>query len=113
MKSKNFHVKPEMKETLKQGGEKMKITDGAKQLLENFLSEKGADGIRLTSVAGCCGPQFALTLDTPLESDTIQTINGIKVAFDSQTPGTDELTLDKEENQDGAGLVLIGASSCC
>ncbi|USK62427.1 adhesin [Peribacillus asahii] len=91
----------------------MKITDGAKQLLENFLNEKGAEGIRLTSVAGCCGPQFALTLDAPEESDTIQTINGIRVAFDSNVTGTEELTLDKEENEDGAGLVLLGASNCC
>jgi len=91
----------------------MKITDGAKQLLENFLNEKGAEGIRLTSVAGCCGPQFALTLDAPQESDTIQTINGIKVAFDSKVTGTEELTLDKEENEDGSGLVLLGASNCC
>ncbi len=91
----------------------MKITDGAKQLLETFLSEKGAEGIRLYSVTGCCGPQFAISLDAPEESDLIQTINGIKVAFDSQITGTDELTLDKEENQEGAGLVLIGANSCC
>ncbi len=65
----------------------MKITDGAKQLLESVLSEKGAEGIRLYSVAGCCGPQFALSLDAPQESDTIETINGIKVAFDSQISG--------------------------
>lgn len=91
----------------------MKITDGAKELLENFLHEKGAEGIRLTSVAGCCGPQFSISLDTPEESDTVKTINGIIVAIDSQITGTDELTLDKEENQEGAGLVLIGASNCC
>ncbi|MCQ6275582.1 adhesin [Bacillus sp. V3B] len=91
----------------------MKITDGAKQLLENFLSEKGAEGIRLTSVAGCCGPQFAISLDKSEEFDTIETINGIRVAFDSQVTGTAELTLDKEENQEGAGLVLLGASDCC
>lgn len=91
----------------------MKITDGAKQLLENFLQEKGAEGIRLSTVAGCCGPQFTITLDPPIESDKIETINGIKVAFDSQVTGTEELTLDIEENQNGAGLVLIGASSCC
>ena len=91
----------------------MKITDGAKQLLESFLKEKGAEGIRLYSIAGCCGPQFAISLDKPEESDMIQTINGIKVAFDSQITGTDELTLDKEENKEGAGLVLIGANSCC
>ncbi|RID86966.1 adhesin [Peribacillus asahii] len=91
----------------------MKITDGAKHLLENFLNEKGAEGIRLTSVAGCCGPQFAISLDAPIETDTIEIINGIKVAFDSQIAGTDELTLDKEVNEEGAGLVLLGASSCC
>jgi Fe-S cluster assembly iron-binding protein IscA len=91
----------------------MKITDGAKQLLENVLTENGAEGIRLYSVAGCCGPQFALSLDVPQESDDTKTINGIKVAFDSQITGTEELTLDKEETQEGAGLVLLGASSCC
>ncbi|MDW7617343.1 adhesin [Peribacillus simplex] len=92
----------------------MKITDGAKQLLENFLNEKGAEGIRLSSVAGCCGPQFTITLDAPTESDKIETINGIKVAFDSQLTGTEELTLDKEESPNGAGLVLQGGSdNCC
>ena len=65
----------------------MKITDGAKQLLENFLQEKGAEGIRLTTTSGCCGPQFAITLDAPQESDKIETINGIKVAFDSRSYG--------------------------
>jgi hypothetical protein len=91
----------------------MKITDGAKQLLENILSDNGADGIRLYSVAGCCGPQFALSLDAPQETDKIETINGIKVAFESQITATEELTLDKEDNQEGSGLVLLGASSCC
>ncbi|KYQ01870.1 hypothetical protein OWP15_11600 [Bacillus paranthracis] len=36
-----------------------------------------------------------------------------KVAFDSQITGIDKLTLDKEEDKDGTGVVLIGASSCC
>lgn len=91
----------------------MKITDGAKVFLENVLSENGAEGIRLYSVAGCCGPQFALSLDAPLENDKVETINGIKVAFDSQITTTEELTLEKEENQNGEGLVLLGTSSCC
>ncbi|MEG9298052.1 adhesin [Mangrovibacillus sp. Mu-81] len=91
----------------------MNITDGAKQLLENVLSERGAEGIRLYSVTGCCGPQFAISLEAPEESDSIQTINGIKVAIDSEITATEELTLDKEENQNGAGLVLLGASNCC
>lgn len=91
----------------------MKITDEAKQLLEHILSENGAEGIRLYSVAGCCGPQMALSLDAPHETDNVQNINGIKVAVDSQIASTEEFTLDKEESQDGAGLVLIGGNSCC
>lgn len=91
----------------------MKITVEAKQLLENVLTENGAEGIRLYSVAGCCGPQYALSLDAPQENDKVETINGIKVAFDSQVNSTEELTLDKDESQNGEGLVLLGASSCC
>lgn len=91
----------------------MKITDSAKQMLEKVLSENDAEGIRLYTVPGCCGPQFAISLDAAQESDKIELINGIKVAIDSQVASTDELTLDKEENQEGAGLVLIGGSSCC
>ena len=91
----------------------MKITDGAKQLLEKILTEKGAEGIRLFAVAGCCGPQFTISLDAPQESDKIETINGIKVAFDSKIPATDDLTLEKEENEDGEGLVLFGGGGCC
>ena len=35
------------------------------------------------------------------------------MAIDSQITETEELTLDKEESQNGAGLVLLGANSCC
>ena len=91
----------------------MNITDGAKKLLENVITEKGVEGIRLFTNAGCCGPQFALSLDSPQESDTIQMINGIKLAIDSQVTSTEGLTLDMEENNEGAGLVLIGGGSSC
>ncbi|MRX72745.1 adhesin [Bacillus lacus] len=91
----------------------MKITDTAKEILECFLTQNGAEGIRLYSVAGCCGPQFALSLDTPEPTDKIETINGIRVAFDAQITSTGEITLDKEESENGAGLVLLGASSYC
>jgi iron-sulfur cluster assembly protein len=89
----------------------MNITDGAKQILVGFLSKREAEGIRLTSVEGCCGPQFRISLDAPIESDRIETINGIRVAIDSEVTGSEELTIDKGEN--GAGIVLIGGSNCC
>ena len=88
----------------------MNITDGARQLLEEFLTKKGAEGIRISSVAGgSCGSQFTMNLVPPKESDKIETINGIQVAFDSEVTSTEELTLDKE----GTRLVLIDGSNCC
>ncbi|OLO28164.1 adhesin [Alkalihalophilus pseudofirmus] len=91
----------------------MKITDKAKELLQNVLDQNGVEGIRLYAVTGCCGPQFAISLDTPQELDHVKTINNIKVAMDPEITSSEELTIDVEETQEGAGLVLIGASSCC
>ena len=89
----------------------MKITDGAKQILVDFLNKRGAEGIRLTSVEGCCGPQYKISLEAPIESDRIETINGIRVAIDRDVTGSEDLTIDKGEN--GAGIVLIGGSNNC
>jgi iron-sulfur cluster assembly protein len=90
------------------GGEKMYITDEAKQLLE----KSGAVGIRLYTVPSQeHGPQIALAIDEPHEFDRVQTIKGIKVAFDPSVTGTDVLTLDKEETEHGVGLVLTGPGS--
>lgn len=89
------------------------MTAGAKTLLENFLSENGAEGIRLSSIAGCCGPQYHLSVDAPNQTDRVEIISGIKVAIDAQTSGTDDLTLDVEETPNGSSLVLLGGSSCC
>ena len=91
----------------------MKITDSAKQLLENFLTKKGKDGIRIFSIAGSCGSQFSMNLSSPKETDKIETINGIQVAFDSEVTDHEDLTLDIEEGQSRPKLVLVGESSCC
>lgn len=91
----------------------MKITDEAKQMLEQMLSENGAQGIRLYAVQGCCGPQYALSLEPPQPSDTQRVVNGISIAIDQTINATEGLTLDKEENEKGPGLVLMGANNCC
>ena len=77
----------------------MKITDGAKQLLENFLTKKGAEGIRISLLLGrLLRTQFTMNFSSPKETDKIETINGITMAFDSQVTGTEELTLDNRRN---------------
>ncbi|WP_453993671.1 adhesin [Bacillus nitroreducens] len=86
----------------------MYITDEAKQLLD----KSGAVGIRLYTVPSSTdGPQIALAIDEPHEFDRVQTIKGIRVAFDPSVTGTEVLTLDKEENENGIGLVLKGPES--
>ncbi|MEH7236846.1 adhesin [Bacillus sp. JJ1562] len=86
----------------------MYITDEAKQLLE----KSGAAGIRLYTVPSSSdGPQIALAIEEPHEFDRVQTIKGIKVALDPSVTGTEILTLDKEENENGVGLVLSGPGS--
>lgn len=86
----------------------MYITDEAKQLLE----KSGAVGIRLYTVPSSSdGPQIALAIDEPHEFDRVQTIKGIKVAFDPSVTGTEILTIDKEENENGVGLVLTSPGS--
>ncbi|MFC0274056.1 adhesin [Metabacillus herbersteinensis] len=93
----------------------MKITDEAKQILENIFKERNTDSIRVYSLgSGCCGPQIGLSLDVPQETDVIQEVNGVKVALDPQiTSSVEEVTLDKEDTAEGAGFVLIGGSECC
>ncbi|MGG3914286.1 adhesin [Rossellomorea vietnamensis] len=91
----------------------MKITDQAKTVLTEVLKEQGAEGLRLSSTAGCCGPQIAVSMDDPEPTDTVGNINGIRVAIDPSMEGTDALTIDIETTPEGVGLVLIGANNCC
>ncbi|BCB04009.1 adhesin [Bacillus sp. KH172YL63] len=91
----------------------MNITAQAKTVLTDILAEQGAEGIRLSSVAGCCGPQVTVSMDDPEATDRIQAINGIRVAFDQSVEETDGLTIDVENTTDGVGLVLIGAGGGC
>ena len=89
----------------------MKITEEAKLTLEKVIDENGVEGIRVQSVSGgCCGPQISLSLDAAKASDSIQTINDIRVAIDPEVKDlVEEITLDKQDDQ----FVLVGLDSCC
>ncbi|MED4355104.1 hypothetical protein P9265_22890 [Schinkia azotoformans] len=56
-----------------------------------------------------------MALDEPEETDLVETINGIKVAIDSMViQATENLTLDRQDSPEGAGLVMLGnESNCC
>lgn len=93
----------------------MNITDSAKQMIEEIFAKQNAKNIRVYSLGGgCCGPQVGLSLDEPKETDEVQAINGIQVAIDPEvSAAVAEVTLDKQESEQGAGFALVGGSSCC
>lgn len=86
----------------------MQITDAARDLIQNFLKQKKAEGLRLYYLGGCGGPQHGFTTDEPEENDRVEIINGIRVAFDPEVGSTDNFTLDMVQDEDGTGLVLLG-----
>ncbi|GIN86024.1 hypothetical protein J6TS2_24100 [Heyndrickxia sporothermodurans] len=93
----------------------MIITNPAKAFINDLMKENNASTLRFTVAgSGCCGPNYAVSLEDAAESDVIKNVNGIKVAIDPHLIDTvKDLTLDYEENENSAGLVVTGGSSCC
>lgn len=84
----------------------MKITDRAKEAIEEMSKLYGVHGIRLYSMgAGCCGPELGLALERPFEHDIIKIINTVQVAIDPRViAAAEKVTLDKQDE----GFVLLG-----
>ncbi|WP_318615885.1 iron-sulfur cluster biosynthesis family protein [Sporosarcina sp. YIM B06819] len=92
----------------------MDITNKAKEYIQSLLKEQQAEGLRIYAVEGCCGPQIALSLDSPEESDTVSVINEIPVAIALLAKEIiSDLTLDFESKGEQSGLVMIGAPNNC
>ncbi|GGE81322.1 HesB/IscA family protein [Priestia taiwanensis] len=93
----------------------MNITDKAKEFIENIMKENGVSTLRFAfDGSGCCGPSYNVNLAEAQENDVKETVNGIEVAIDPQVVDiVNTLILDYVEDQQGAGLVMSGGSSCC
>ncbi|MGG6312344.1 adhesin [Paenibacillus macerans] len=92
----------------------MVITDGAKSYIEEMMKEAGVSTLRFVLASGCCGPSFQLTLENAQETDIVKSINDIEVAIDPQVEElVSQVTLDLEQDEEGAGLVISGGSNCC
>jgi len=89
----------------------MIITDSAKEMLKNVMTENNVEGIRFYFVGqGCCGPQLGVSLDVPEEHDVIKEVNGVQVAIDQRVLSmTEDVTLDL---QDG-NLAFVGLPENC
>ncbi|MBU8567148.1 adhesin [Virgibacillus pantothenticus] len=93
----------------------MIITDQAKSYIEKMMKENGESNLRFTfEGAGCCGPNFGVTLSEQQEDDKVEIINGINVSVDNRViDATRNITLDFEGTEEDAGLVLQNNNSSC
>ncbi|MBN8252348.1 Fe-S cluster assembly protein HesB [Priestia flexa] len=89
----------------------MIITNEAKALIEEILSEQEIEGIRLYFKGISCEiPNIGLSFEEAQENDELQVINGISVAIqEAILPYTKELLLDVHLTPYGPGLALVGA----
>ena len=92
----------------------MKITDQARDSLEQLLQEQNASGIRVFFAGISWGsPKLGLALDEPESDDEVIESNGIRVAIDPSIEiEAKESTLDFDEQANG--FVLSGNErDCC
>ena len=79
-----------------------------------MMKEAGVSTLRFVPANGCCGPSFQLALEKAQETDIVRSINNIEVAIDPQVEElVSQVTLDLEQDEEGAGLVISGGSNCC
>jgi Fe-S cluster assembly iron-binding protein IscA len=94
----------------------MKMTDGAKEVLEKSMKEHDCDCLRITVEPGCCGASLNFTLDQLKSGEHPITINDISVIMDEQAQEqTDALTINADDGElviDG-GSCDCGSSDCC
>lgn len=88
----------------------MKITDGAKEILNAALQQESANGIRLHTEKSCCGTSLQFELITISTEEQPETINGLSVLMDEETRAwTGTVTIDAENGK----LTLHDSASCC
>jgi Fe-S cluster assembly iron-binding protein IscA len=57
---------------------------------------------------------MGMALDEPQENDQVEELNGIRVSIDERIVSyTEELTVDFQKTEQGAGLVFLGQEDCC
>lgn len=89
----------------------MKITDEAKKVINEALTKKKADGMRLRTSRSCCGKSLRFELVTIAGEDQPENINGVSVLMDDETRAwTETITIDAAN---GSLTLRDSASSCC
>lgn len=94
----------------------LKVTDEAKQMLNQSMKDNNCDCLRVFTEPGCCGVSLNFGLDTKKSSEQTTVINGVPVIMDEQAQQqTDALMIGVTEGRlviDG-GSCGCGSSGCC
>jgi iron-sulfur cluster assembly protein len=95
----------------------IQITEEAAKHLKELALEKGATGLRLAvEKGGCAGLQYAMSMGSPEEGDSITERDGAVVAVDPESlTHLENCTLDYADDLTGTGFRIINpkaARSC-
>jgi iron-sulfur cluster assembly protein len=94
----------------------MKMTEKAKDYVQQAMQDNNVSTLRFYGIAGCCGVNLAVALQAAEENDILEEVNGLTVAI--QPDMKEQLgvvTIDVEENNGEMGIVLNGYNNtaCC
>lgn len=91
----------------------MRLTEKAAREIKALVEEKGLDpteaGLRLgVEKGGCAGMQYAMSIGSHQDGDTIIAVEGGQLLVDAESLGyLGECTLDFEDGLTGAGFRVI------
>ena len=94
----------------------MKITDQAKDYIQQAMQDNQVSTLRFFGVPGCCGVSLGVSLQEAEENDVLEQVNGIQIAIEADIQEQlNDVSLDVEEENGEMGLVLNGYKndSCC
>ncbi|MCP3029281.1 hypothetical protein [Halobacillus sp. A5] len=88
----------------------MKITNEARDLINQILEDAGEGVLRLYFAGyGCGEPEIDLTIGHPEADDELERINSVPVAVDRRILHlTENLTLDGKQTMEGPKFKMLG-----
>ncbi|WP_281976189.1 hypothetical protein [Halobacillus litoralis] len=88
----------------------MKITDQARDLMNQILEDEGSGCLRLFFAGfGCGEPDIGMTISDPEADDQLHRINSIPVAIDERIAHlTEELTIEGKQTMEGPKFQILG-----
>ncbi|WP_173917794.1 hypothetical protein [Halobacillus sp. Marseille-Q1614] len=88
----------------------MRITEEARELLDELLEETGSGSLRLYFAGyGCGEPDVGMTISEPEADDEILNINSIPVAIDRRIIHlTENITIDGKATMEGPKFQMLG-----